>query len=195
MSTEISRKKKLRGAHRASATRLQSTVSELLVSFDANKSEEFLPRLNQLKTSMQEKLKILSALDEEILNIIDEANIDDEIAQSDVCREDLQLALENIEGTLRIIGLPSPSPGLTVTPSVLGQMPTFPQQSNASPSQPGTSNEHEPTDLGQSSTSTVSYTQPAEHPSTPPTLAPQENLGGYPPVQPNNNVSQVNCLN
>ena len=75
MSREISRKKKLRGAHRASATRFQRTVSELLVSFGANKSEEFLPRLNQLKTSMQEKLKILNALDEEILNIIDEANL------------------------------------------------------------------------------------------------------------------------
>ena len=107
MSTEISRKKKLRGAHRASATRLQKTVSELLVSFDPNKLEEFMPRLNQLKTSMQEKLKILSTLDEEILNVIDEANIDDEIAQSDVCREDLQLALENIERVIRTISLPS----------------------------------------------------------------------------------------
>ena len=126
MSTEISRKKKLRRAHRASATRLQRTVSEVLVSFDPNKSEEFMPRLNQLKTSMQEKLKILNTLDEEILNIIDEANIDDKRAQSDVCREDLQLALEIIERVLRTISLPSPSTASTVTPSAMSQMPTTP---------------------------------------------------------------------
>ena len=101
-------------------------MSELLVSFDPNKSEEFLPRLNQLKTSRQEKLKILNALDEEILNIIDESNIDEEIAQSDVCREDLQLALENIERALRSISLPSPYTASTVTPSALSQMPTSP---------------------------------------------------------------------
>ena len=191
MSTEISRKKKLRGAHRASATRLQKTVSELLVSFDPNKSEEFMPRLNQLKTSMQEKLKILSTLDEEILNVIDEVNIDDEIAQSDVCREDLQLALENIERVIRTISLPSTPTVSTDTPSAISQMPTSPQQSNASTSQPGTSNEHELPDLGHSSTSTVSYTQSTEYPSTPPATAPQENLGGHPPIQPNNHVSQV----
>lgn len=44
---------------------------------------------------MQEKLGILKVLDEEIINIIDEANV--EIEQRDICREDLQLALENIE--------------------------------------------------------------------------------------------------
>ena len=59
MSTEISRKKKLRGAHLASAKRLLKTVSELLVSLDPNKLDEITPRLNQLKTSIQEKLAIL----------------------------------------------------------------------------------------------------------------------------------------
>ena len=65
-------------------------MSELLVSFGPNKSEEFMPRLNQLKTSMQKKFLIFNTLDEEILNIIDEVDIDDEIALSDVCREGLQ---------------------------------------------------------------------------------------------------------
>ena len=75
MSAEISRKKKMRGAHRASATRLEKAASQLLVSFDANKVEEFMPKLNQLKTSMQGKLEILKVLDEEILNPIDEDSI------------------------------------------------------------------------------------------------------------------------
>ena len=54
---EISRNKKMRRAHRASASQLERTVSELLVSFDSNKLEEFMPRLNQFKMSMQEKLE------------------------------------------------------------------------------------------------------------------------------------------
>jgi hypothetical protein len=69
MSTDLSRKKKLRGAHRASATRLQKTVSEVLVSFDPNNLEEIAPKLNQLKTSMKEKLETLKVLDEEILEL------------------------------------------------------------------------------------------------------------------------------
>ena len=86
----------------------------------------------------------MNTLDEEILNNIDETNIDDEIAQSDVCRVDLQLVLENIERVLRTISFPSPSTASTVTPSATSQMPTSPQQPYASTNQPGTSNEHEP---------------------------------------------------
>lgn len=126
MSAEISRKKKMRGAHRASATRLEKTVSELLVSFDANKVEEFVPKLNQLKTSMQGKLEILKVLDEEILNLIDEDSIDEEIHQCDICRENLQLALENIEGALRTLSMPSSGPVSNVTLPVQVQPPTSP---------------------------------------------------------------------
>ena len=68
-SSDLSRKKKLRGAHRASATQLQKTVSEVLVSFDPNNLEEIAPKLNQLKTSMKEKLETLKVLDEEILEL------------------------------------------------------------------------------------------------------------------------------
>ena len=100
MSTQISRKKKMRQLQRTSATRLERTVTELLVSFDSNRLEEFLPRLNQLKMSMQEKLEILKVLHEEILNLVDEDSIDEEIEQCHICRENLQLALENIEGAL-----------------------------------------------------------------------------------------------
>ena len=49
MSTDLSRKKKLRGAHQASITQLQKMVSEVLVSFDPNTLEEIVPKLNQLK--------------------------------------------------------------------------------------------------------------------------------------------------
>ncbi|CAB4041172.1 Hypothetical predicted protein, partial [Paramuricea clavata] len=107
MSTDLSRKKKLRGAHRASATRLQKTVSEVLVSFDPNNLEEIVPKLNQLKTSMKEKLETLKVLVEEILELVDEANIEEEIEQCDICREGLQLALENVERALNTSSMSS----------------------------------------------------------------------------------------
>ncbi|CAB3995910.1 Hypothetical predicted protein [Paramuricea clavata] len=107
MSTDLSRKKKLRGAHRASATRLQKTVSEVLISFDPNNLEEIVPKLNQLKTSMKEKLETLKVLDEEILELVDEANIEEEIEQCDICRESLQLALENVERALNTSSMSS----------------------------------------------------------------------------------------
>jgi hypothetical protein len=44
-------------------------VSEVLVSFDPNNLEEIAPKLNQLKTSMKEKLETLKVLDEEILEL------------------------------------------------------------------------------------------------------------------------------
>ena len=125
MSAEISRKKKMRGAHRASATRLEKAVSELLVSF-GNKVEEFMQKLNQLKASMQGKLEILKVLDEEILNLIDEDSIDEEIHQCDICRENLQLALENNERALRTLSMPSSAPVSNVTLPVQVQPPTSP---------------------------------------------------------------------
>ena len=114
-------------------------VSELLVSLDPNKLDESLPRLNQLKTSMQEKLAILKGLDEEILTQIDEANIDEDIQQCDICREDLQLALENVEKALSTPSMPNSASASNVTENLSSntqpastQAPTSPQQSTAS---------------------------------------------------------------
>ncbi len=207
MSTEISRKKKLRGAHRASATRLLKTVSELLVSLDPNKLDESMPRLNQLKTSMQEKLAILKGLDEEILTQIDEANIDEEIQQCDICREDLQLALENIEKALSTPSMPNSASASNVTENLSSntqpassQGPTSPQQSTASitsmtleqnqhSSPPSTSNETP--SLGESSMSTASNPQSVEYSNPPPAPTSPENPGGHPPVQQANHLARV----
>ncbi|CAB4006342.1 Hypothetical predicted protein [Paramuricea clavata] len=185
MSTDLSRKKKLRGAHRASATRLQKTVSEVLISFDPNNLEEIVPKLNQLKTSMKEKLETLKVLDEEILELVDEANIEEEIEQCDICREGLQLALENVERALNTSSMSSLAVLSNVTenttsntPPVPSQAPTSPQGSSASTastsllqnqysSQLDTSNENGMPNLGQPSMSTVNQPQPVEHPTIP----------------------------
>ncbi|CAB4029862.1 Hypothetical predicted protein, partial [Paramuricea clavata] len=206
MSTDLSRKKKLRGAHRASATRLQKTVSEVLISFDPNNLEEIVPKLNQLKTSMKEKLETLKVLDEEILELVDEANIEEEIEQCDICREGLQLALENVERALNTSSMPSLAVLSNVTenttsntPPVPSQAPTSPQGSSASTastsllqnqysSQLDTSNENGMPNLGQPSMSTVNQPQPVEHPTIPP--ASPDNPGGHPAVQPINRVAQ-----
>ena len=122
-----------------------------------------------------ENERSLKVLDEEILTQIDEANNDEEIQQCDICREDLQLALENIEKALSAPSIPDSASASNVTENsssntkrVPSQAPTLPQQSNASitsmtleqnqySSQPDTSNETP--SLGESSMSTPSNPQ------------------------------------
>ena len=117
---------------------------------------------------------------------------DEEIHQCDICRENLQLALENIEGALRTRSMPSSAPVSNVTLPVQVQPPTSPQQSSAcTTSQPGTSNEYETPILKQSSLSNMNHPKSVEYVPTPPTSAPPENLGGQPPAQLNNHVGQV----
>ena len=61
MSEELSRKKRVRAGHRASATRMVNKASALL---DDEASD--LTKLSQLKLSLQEKLDVLKQLDGEI---------------------------------------------------------------------------------------------------------------------------------
>lgn len=72
---------------------------------------------------MQENLEILKVLDEEILILIDEDGIDEEIEQCDICRVNLQLALENIEGALHIPSIPSSATVSNGTPPAQTQAP------------------------------------------------------------------------
>ena len=164
----IGRKRKLRGAHRASSTRLRKSVSDLLASFDTSSLDVLVPKLNQFKISIQEKLQILRVLDNDIIDLVDEDNIDKEVEECDICRETLQLTLENIERTL--INLPSIT---SVTP--VSSVSTSPVSSPAST-------------LDQLSSDTISVEQ-ASQPSTSTATEASSNVGTLP--GPTENSSQV----
>ena len=64
-----------------------------------------LPNLRQHKTLLAEKLEVLSKLDNELIEMVDEEELDDELEQADVikgriglCTMDINQALAQAEG-------------------------------------------------------------------------------------------------
>ena len=92
MSEELSRKKRVRAGHRASATRMINKASSLLEDESPN-----LMTLSQLKLSLQEKLDVLKHLDEEILELVDEDSVADEIEQSDGFKEQVYAIMVRVD--------------------------------------------------------------------------------------------------
>ena len=92
MSEELSRKKRVRAGHRASATRMINKASSLLEDESPN-----LMTLSQLKLSLQEKLDVLKHLDEEILELVDEDSVADEIQQSDGFKEQVYAIMVRVD--------------------------------------------------------------------------------------------------
>ena len=77
-SEGVTRKKRIRAGHKASATRILTQIDTLLIEESPN-----LSKLSQLKLSLQEKLDTLKLLDSEMLGLIDEGELTSEIEQAD----------------------------------------------------------------------------------------------------------------
>ena len=69
-------KRKIRGGHRGSATRMMSAIDALVAE-----EEPDAIRLAQLKLNLEEKLNTLTRLDYEILDITEDDNVEDEIQE------------------------------------------------------------------------------------------------------------------
>jgi NADH:ubiquinone oxidoreductase subunit F (NADH-binding) len=67
------------------------------------------------------------------LNLVDEANIEEEIEQCNICREGLQLALENVERALNTSSMSSLAMLSNVTENTTGNTPPVPSQAPTSP--------------------------------------------------------------
>ena len=74
----LTRKRKVRAAHRVSVTRIISQVYESLESGEALN----LPRLRQQKLQLSGKLDVLSKLDDELIEMVAEDELDVEIGTS-----------------------------------------------------------------------------------------------------------------
>ena len=74
------RKKRVRAAHRGSVTRLLGQLDEALESADVR-------RLRQLKQSLIDKLDILSKLDDELIQLVEEEQLDTEVEQADLIKQ------------------------------------------------------------------------------------------------------------
>lgn len=88
---ELTRKRRVRGGHRASATR---TLGEVQPSIDSEPLDN--AKISQLKRSLEEKLRFLSGLDEEILALIPEEAIEDEILRADEIKQGIYISLSKL---------------------------------------------------------------------------------------------------
>ena len=93
----LARKKHVRGGHRASVTRMLAQVNEMLESPELDVS-----KLKQFRSGLVEKQRILRALDAELLEAaITEEDIGEEIQQSDLYSERIELAIIRTDGVLQ----------------------------------------------------------------------------------------------
>ena len=94
----LTRKKRVRGGHRASATRVISQADEAIRSGPEPGASGFnMAALKQYKLTLQEKLEILTRLDEEILEAVEEGEVEEEIGHADVFKEKVRMAVFNID--------------------------------------------------------------------------------------------------
>lgn len=92
MSTDLSRKKRVRAGHQSSATKMVRRAEELL-----SKDAPDVSTLSRLKLTLNEKLEILRQLDGEILDVVEEEAVVGEIDQSDEFKDDVYATLMKIE--------------------------------------------------------------------------------------------------
>ena len=98
----LSRKKKMRGAHRSSVTRMITQVEELL---RAEPEELNVSQLKQKRQALVGKTELLTKLDEEILTTIEEDGLEDEVEQADLVRERIELTIINLDSALNEVSL------------------------------------------------------------------------------------------
>ena len=96
MSEALIRKKRVRAAHRGSVTRIVDQVYEVLQADDSFN----IPRLKQQRMTLSGKLDVLSKLDDELIESIDEEELDEEVEQADKVREKIILAMIDIDHAL-----------------------------------------------------------------------------------------------
>ena len=69
---ELAKKKRVRAGHKASAIRMIGNAEDLLKTAGSD-----VLRLTQLSRSLREKLDVLTTLDGEIINLVDEGSVGD----------------------------------------------------------------------------------------------------------------------
>ena len=98
MAEALAKKRKIRGGHRASATRMVNAVGEMITAFEATPTSELdVKRLLQLKLSLEEKLSTIKQLDGEILDLVEDEAVEGEIEQADAFKATVYAATVAID--------------------------------------------------------------------------------------------------
>lgn len=92
MGEELTAKKNICRGHRAATTRLLGEVNTAVTAECIERT-----KMGQLKRSLENKLQVLTGLDEEILGMTHQENLEEEIIQVDQVRDGIYLALSKVE--------------------------------------------------------------------------------------------------
>lgn len=93
---ELSRKKKVRAAHRASVTRMIAQAQELLT---AEGALDF-PKLRHKRYGLAAKAELPSKPDDEIVEAVHENKLDGEVEGADLVRENIELTIIDLDSAL-----------------------------------------------------------------------------------------------
>ena len=119
MTEALPRKKRIKAGHRSSATWILGQITTALEDTPPDQD-----RLALLKLTLNEKLETLNRLDSEIIELTAEADLDDEIQQSDDYKERIYEALTSVNKVLNTLTAhaPAATPPLPAVPGDRGAM-------------------------------------------------------------------------
>ena len=96
MSAELAKKKRVRGAHKASATNIMQQIVEAV---RADRPDE--ARLASLRLSLNEKFETVKGLDVEVIDLMDDDGIVEDIDTADEFKETVFRALLSIDRAIK----------------------------------------------------------------------------------------------
>ncbi|CAB4039577.1 G2 M phase-specific E3 ubiquitin- ligase, partial [Paramuricea clavata] len=101
MAEELKKLVKIRGGDRASLTKTLAVTEELLTQsteiFEETQASDFEIKLTQQRVILGEKLPLLKSFDDKIILLVEDGNIEDEVASADDIRQAIQRAIVHID--------------------------------------------------------------------------------------------------
>ena len=108
---DLSRKKRVRGGHRASATKLVTKIVEAIANASTESSDKDVVWLRQSRATLRDKVKTMKELDTQIVDMFSaskEENVDDqvvkEIEESDEAIAEFERTLLELDDALQKLG-------------------------------------------------------------------------------------------
>ena len=98
---ELGRMKRVRNGHRTSTKRTISAANDLLTSVDdKSKLAPHVVKLTLYKKTLEDKLVVFQQQDNAILELVGDDDVELEIEQADILRENMQSTILEIENTV-----------------------------------------------------------------------------------------------
>jgi len=117
MSDDLAKKKRVRGAHKSSATKIMHQVPKIL-----NNDTPDQTKLACLKHALNEKLTTIKALDAEVIELIDDEAVVEDIERADEFKETVFNSLILIDHLMMKLKVQDPTVSDTRPPTFLSHM-------------------------------------------------------------------------